>query len=95
MKKRGNLSEFHSERNYYLQNWYFRLLLCKTERFNQDRGLLCSGSPFRMATSPPQQNFKYISLGDGLRISIKKVAQNLFLGSNSQKDSHVSKNSKI
>ena len=24
MKKRGNLSEFHSERNYYLQNWYFR-----------------------------------------------------------------------
>ena len=22
-KKRGNLSEFHSERNYYLQNWYF------------------------------------------------------------------------
>ena len=23
MKKRGNRSEFHSERNYYLQNWYF------------------------------------------------------------------------
>ena len=23
MKKRGNLSEFHSERNYLLQNWYF------------------------------------------------------------------------
>ena len=23
-KKRGNLSEFHSERSYYLQNWYFR-----------------------------------------------------------------------
>ena len=22
-KKRGNSSEFHSERNYYLQNWYF------------------------------------------------------------------------
>ena len=24
-KKRGNLSEFHSERNYYIQNWYFRV----------------------------------------------------------------------
>ena len=24
-KKRGNLSEFHSERNYYLQNWYFSM----------------------------------------------------------------------
>ena len=23
-KKMGNSSEFHSERNYYLQNWYFR-----------------------------------------------------------------------
>ena len=23
VKKRGNRSEFHSERNYYLQNWYF------------------------------------------------------------------------
>ena len=22
-RKRGNRSEFHSERNYYLQNWYF------------------------------------------------------------------------
>ena len=25
-KKRGNSSEFHSERNYYLQNWYFSWL---------------------------------------------------------------------
>ena len=24
---RGNRSEFHSERNYYLQNWYFRQFL--------------------------------------------------------------------
>ena len=23
VKKMGNLSQFHSERNYYLQNWYF------------------------------------------------------------------------
>ena len=27
VKKRGNLSEFHSERNYYLQNWYFKVML--------------------------------------------------------------------
>ena len=27
VKKTGNQSEFHSERNYYLQNWYFSRVL--------------------------------------------------------------------
>ena len=28
VKKGGNRSEFHSERNHYLQNWYFTYLWC-------------------------------------------------------------------
>ena len=30
-KKRGNRSEFHSERNYLLQNWYFSCSNVKTK----------------------------------------------------------------
>ena len=39
-EKRGNLSEFHSERNYLLQNWYFTYSILIPLLFNFSEDLM-------------------------------------------------------
>ena len=57
-EKKGNRSEFHSKRNYYLQNWYFRCIrafmsnLIKKSWKDSNLPLCCTAVEIGEATRP-------------------------------------------
>ena len=62
-EKRGNLSEFHSERSYLLQNWYFSKIINQKKSLNQNSGSFSVNFRFQAEWKMSRAEPKILQLG--------------------------------